>query len=244
VFYSLSKALWLAAAPASALILITAAGISWAMLRKSISGMRLGFAGTCALLLCSFTPFYICFMLPLEERFPEWAASAQSAPDGIIAVGGDTGEGLAALIELGRQFPHARLVFSGPGVSPAEFEASRAKFDRFGGDPARITWETRSRNTYENAIFSAELMKPKPGEHWLLITSALHMPRTIGCFRRAGFAVEAYPINFRTGGPSQSAIGFETGSGALSLLDAAGKEWIGLFVYHLAGMTDALFPAP
>jgi uncharacterized SAM-binding protein YcdF (DUF218 family) len=244
VFYPLSKVLWLLAAPASALILITAAGISWAVLRKSISGMRLGFAGACALLLCSFTPVYTWFLLPLENRFPEWEASSQSAPDGIIAVGGDAGEGLAVLIELGRHFPNARLLFSGPGESPADFEATRSKFALFGGNPARVTWETRSRNTYENAIYSAELVQPKPSEHWLLITSALHMPRTVACFRRAGFTVEAYPINFRGWNVSQSPIGFDSGSIALSTLDAAAKEWIGLIVYRLAGMTDAFFPGP
>jgi uncharacterized SAM-binding protein YcdF (DUF218 family) len=38
-------------------------------------------------------------------------------------------------------------------------------------------------------------MQPKPGERWLLVTSAAHMPRAIGCFRRAGFAVEACPVD-------------------------------------------------
>ena len=57
-----------------------------------------------------------------------------------------------------------------------------------------------SRNTYENAVFSKALVAPKPGEHWMLVTSAYHMPRSVGLFRKVGFAVEPYPVDWRIGG--------------------------------------------
>ena len=60
--------------------------------------------------------------------------------------------------------------------------------------------ERRSRNTQENAEFSKALVKPKQGERWLLVTSAFHMPRSVGLFRKAGFAVEPYPVDWRVGG--------------------------------------------
>ena len=60
--------------------------------------------------------------------------------------------------------------------------------------------ERRSRNTLENAEFSKALVAPKPGERWLLVTSAFHMPRSVGLFRKAGFAVEPYPVDWRVGG--------------------------------------------
>jgi uncharacterized SAM-binding protein YcdF (DUF218 family) len=51
--------------------------------------------------------------------------------------------------------------------------------------------EPRSRNTGENSVFTKELVKPTPGERWLLVTSAQYMPRAVGCFRKVGFPVEA-----------------------------------------------------
>ena len=56
--------------------------------------------------------------------------------------------------------------------------------------------EDQSRNTRENAIFTRRLVDPKPGERWLLVTSAWHMPRAIGVFRKAGFEIEAFPVDY------------------------------------------------
>jgi DUF218 domain len=62
----------------------------------------------------------------------------------------------------------------------------------------RIIVERKSRNTTENAAFTKQLVMPKPGERWLLVTSAMHMPRAVGVFRKAGFAVDAYPVGYQT----------------------------------------------
>jgi len=104
--------------------------------------------------------------------------------------------------------------------------------------------ESRPRTTSEDALYSAALLKPKPGEKWLLVTLARHMPRAVGCFRVAGFEVEPYPLGVRIGGPSHLFTLEGIGSAALFQLDAAAKEWIGLIAYGLMGKTDALFPAP
>jgi len=101
--------------------------------------------------------------------------------------------------------------------------------------------ETRSRNTFENAIYSAELIKPNPNERWLLVTAAFHMPRAIGCFRRVGFKVEAYPTEYTTGKISYLQTVFGLSSGALSRLDIAMKEWLGLLMYRLTDRSSELF---
>jgi uncharacterized SAM-binding protein YcdF (DUF218 family) len=61
-----------------------------------------------------------------------------------------------------------------------------------------MTFEANSRDTWENAVFTRDLVKPKPGETWLLVTSAWHMPRSVGIFRRLGFDVIPYPVAYRT----------------------------------------------
>ena len=243
MFYFLSKVFWLMAAPTNALVLLTGVTTFWAAIRKSKCAAWLAAVGACGLVIGGFTPVSTWLMLPLENRFPQWQAGPQAVPDGIIVLGGESGERITVLAELRRRFPQARLVYSGPGEDISRTQDLLAKFARLGGDPAHITVETRSRNTFENAIYSSELIKPSPAERWLLLTSAVHMPRAVGCFRLAGFRVEPHPIQFRTGFRSQSLLDTKA-STALSDLDVAVKEWIGLVVYRLMGWTDAWFPAP
>lgn len=102
--------------------------------------------------------------------------------------------------------------------------------------------ERRSRNTYENAVFTKALVAPKPGERWLLVTSAYHMPRSVGLFRRAGFLVEPYPVDWRIG---ERVFAFENVSAdGLFRTDIAVREWLGLLAYRLSGRTGELLPGP
>jgi uncharacterized SAM-binding protein YcdF (DUF218 family) len=70
------------------------------------------------------------------------------------------------------------------------------------------------------------------------------MPRAMGCFRKAGFSVVAYPVDFRMRGQQDLTQTFGFVSDGLKRLDMAAKEWAGLVAYRLAGHIDALFPAP
>jgi uncharacterized SAM-binding protein YcdF (DUF218 family) len=243
MFYPISKAIWLVAAPSNALILITAAAAVWAALRVSKWAAWLAVIGAWALVIGGFTPVGYWLTLPLENRFPQWEAGSQPIVNGIIVLGGEVGERITILAELTRDFPQARLVYSGPGEDHYAEDLLK-KFARLGGNRERVTMERRSRNTFENAVYSKELIKPNSNERWLLVTAALHMPRAIGCFRRVGFKVEGYPILYTTGDRSSLQTGYGLGANALTRLDAAMKEWIGLAVYRLTGKTNQLFPAP
>jgi uncharacterized SAM-binding protein YcdF (DUF218 family) len=157
---------------------------------------------------------------------------------------------LVAAAALARRYPQARVIFSGGNANLIADDAAReadyaaAVFESLGIPPQRLTMERRSRNTEENATFSKALALPKPGERWLLVTSAYHMPRAIGVFRQAGFAVEAYPVDWRTGpGAPLWALPGEA-SEALERLDRASREWMGLAAYRISGKTGALFPGP
>ena len=119
----------------------------------------------------------------------------------------------------------------------------RGALRQAGIDPDCVIFETDSRNTWENALFSRRLVEPQPGETWLLVTSALHMPRSVGIFRRVGWEVVPYPVDYRTrrGGHPYLRFEFEK---TLSLLHEATREWIGLVSYRLMDRTSALFPGP
>jgi uncharacterized SAM-binding protein YcdF (DUF218 family) len=151
---------------------------------------------------------------------------------------GGAGEGIAALSKLGQEYPKARLALCGFG--PAGNWAKRLA--EAGIDAAHINIVSQSRTTAEDAHYSAAPLKPKPDESWLLITAAMHMPRAVGCFRAAGLQVQPYPLEFMTRGRSGPFALFVTGSSAMTQLDRAAKEWIGLMAYRLMGKTDALFP--
>ena len=239
--YYVSKVFWLLAAPTSALVLISASTGLWAVLGSSICGAWLAAAATCGLVIGAFTPIGLALTVPLENRFPFSRAHLQVPPDGIIMLPGGAGNGIAAMSKLSQDYPKARLTFC--GFRTAEKNLIERLAD-LGVDPARINMETQSRTTFEDALYSAALLKPRSTERWLLVTAAMHMPRAVGCFRVAGFQVEAYPVEFMTSGRSGPFAQFATGSSALIQFDRAAKEWIGLIAYRLMGKTDAVFPGP
>lgn len=152
-------------------------------------------------------------------------------------------------VALARRLPMARLVFTGGSAAMLRNEAPEADtaarlFEALGVARERITLELKSRDTHENALFTARLLDPKPGERWLLVTSAWHMPRAMGCFRKAGFAVEAWPVDYRA--PRRLDVTHWNTSipEGLRRIDFATREYIGLVMYYLAGRTNALLPGP
>jgi len=237
MIYYISKVFWLIAAPTSALVLIGAIAACWAVLRSPNRVAWLAAAATGGLVIGTFTPLGLMLTVPLDYRFA-LSPPSQSPPDGIILLGGVAGwSGVEAVSALSQHYPKARLIFS--GFDPGD-ENVLKDFAQLGGDPARIYMEPRARTTFEDALYAAALLKPKPTDRWMLVTSAMHMPRAVGCFRAAGFRVE--PV----GGidPIASFANFDPGISALNDLNDAAKEWIGLIAYRLMGKTDALFPGP
>ena len=238
--YYVSKVFWLLAAPTNALVLISAIAALWVVLRGSKCAAWLAAAAACVLVIGTFTPIGLALTVPLENRFAFSPPDLQAPLDGIIILAGGGAAGIAAVSAVSQEYPKARLTFSGFSAT----DENLLKRALLGIDPARVYMEPRPRTTSEDALYTAALLKPKPSERWLLVTSALHMPRAVGCFRVAGFQVEPYQVEFITGGPSGPFAHFRTGSFALGQFDTAAKEWIGLIAYRLMGKTDALFPGP
>lgn len=264
MFFFLSKTLGTMLLPVNFLI---GAGVLGAFLlstRGAGFGRRLLAISALLLALCGFSPIGKLLILPLEQRFPPWDAS-RGAPDGIVVLGGaidpdlSAGRGRAvfthsadrivATAALARRYPNARIVFSGGNAdligddSAKEADYALSVFEDLGIARDRLTAERLSRNTNENAEFAKAVANPKPGERWLLVTSAFHMPRSIGLFRKAGFAVEAYPVDWR----ASKSRAFSFSSIALNGLERtelAMREWIGLTAYWLTGKMDQFFPGP
>jgi uncharacterized SAM-binding protein YcdF (DUF218 family) len=255
-----SKLFWAVVAPGNLLLLLLLAGLV-AMARGRRRGFRLVLAAALALAAAAVLPVGQWLALPLEVRFPVPTLPARI--DGIIVLGGAIEPGItkahgevalneagARIVEafiLARRDPEAKLLLSGGDASifphPGEDEAedTRRLFLAFGIAPERILVEGRSRNTYENALYSHALADPKPGQTWVLVTSAMHMPRAVGCFRHVGWNVLPYPVDFHT--TAHPGLGFALAD-HLGLLDLAAKEWVGLVAYRLLGRIDEVFPGP
>jgi uncharacterized SAM-binding protein YcdF (DUF218 family) len=117
-----------------------------------------------------------------------------------------------------------------------EADAICAYLTIMGVEPKRLLLERRSRDTFENAQFSFAMAKPKPGERWLLVTSAYHMPRAVGCFRGVGFDVTAAPADWQL----RQRLSSWSASRNLSKVNLAVKEYVGLLVYRVLGKTPSL----
>jgi uncharacterized SAM-binding protein YcdF (DUF218 family) len=263
MFFILSKTIGLLLLPSNLLIEIGFAGLVLLALRRRRTGTALMAACLILLMLVGYLPIGKALAHILEDRFPPWNPR-RGPPDGIIVLGGaidpllsqtrgmvaldDEAERVTVIAGLARAYPKARIVYSsGNGVlfphARPEADFAAPLLESFGVAPGRITLENRSRNTYENALFTKALVKPKPGEHWLLVTSAQHMPRAIGCFRRVGFPVEAYPVDWNTR-PHLHLMLTDGLSAGLHRADEAAHEWIGLAAYWLSGRTATFFPGP
>ncbi len=264
MFFALSKTVGYLLLPTNFLIGLGLLGAILLLTRFAKAGRRLMATALILLAICAFSPLGNFLFYPLEQRFPKWD-SARGDPDGIIVLGGPIDADLSAAhgvpvitaapdriitaATLAHRYPNARLVYTGGSANlwsndAKEADYATALFQGLGIPKARLTMERQSRNTKENAEFTKEVVKPKPGERWLLVTSAYHMPRSIGLFRAAGFAVEAYPVDWKIGTKEDLFKYYVVGNDGLQLVDTATREWLGLIAYRLGGRIATLLPGP
>ena len=265
LFFYAAKILWMLLHPTS---LIAGALVVGLILLRTVRwqrfGRRLLTGGAIAFVVVGLLPIGEWLTVPLENRFRRADLGRGPPPTGIVILGGaedarawpprelaglnESAERYTEAIALARRFPRMRVAFTG-GTSllvlnaVGESVTAGRLLEALGVDKARLTLEGRARDTYENAVFTKQLVNPAPGERWLLITSAWHMPRAMGCFRQAGFPVEPWPVDYRTNGHYRLWPNERIADG-LRELDAAAREYVGLLMYYLRGRTDALFPAP
>jgi uncharacterized SAM-binding protein YcdF (DUF218 family) len=256
-----SKLFWALAAPGNLLLLLLLAALVAMARDRRRRGLVAAFAVALTLFAVAILPVGQWLAAPLENRFP--VPAVPERVDGIVLLGGavapavsrahgrialnEAAERITETLALMQRHPEAKVVVTGgeaalwPRPDEEEAKQMRALLVELGVAPERVLSEDRSRNTYENAVMSRALVQPKPGETWLLVTSAAHMPRAVGCFRHVGWEVLPYPVDFRT---EDHPLPVLLLSAHLALLDFAAKEWVGLAAYRLLGRTDTLFPAP
>lgn len=265
MFFALSKILGLVVQPVNFLALLGLFGLILCLTRIARAGRIIVATAILCFAVVGFSPLSSLLLRPLEDRFPRVETAAVPAPSGIIVLGGsldeDIGlargeptlteavERLTSAVALARKYPNARLVFTGGSAGLRQTGADEARGVRelwasLGVPESQMVMEDKSRNTFENATMTRAMVDPKPGETWLLVTSAAHMPRSVGIFRKVGWDVVAYPVDYRTFGDVRDYKLSTIALDGLKRLDVALHEWFGLVAYRLTGKTDSLFPAP
>jgi|SRR5215831_1966767 len=199
------KLVWAAVQPGNLLLLCLLAGILLFLLTRGRRGRVLVGLSAVGFVLLAVAPIGPAMLMTLEQRLPRPAALPEKI-DGIIVLGGGVDPALSlsygetvfnsavarvlAGVALAHRHPEAKLALVGGegGFVPVGLAESRATLgfvveQRIA--PARIVLEERSRSTHENAVYAKELIRPAPGDIWILVTSAYHMPPR-GCFVRCG----------------------------------------------------------
>lgn len=263
MFFYLSKIFWFFIQPINLAIFLLFAGLIAGTIgrrRLAVTGSVLAFL---ILALSAWTSLGAMMLNPLEERFPK--PPLPERVDGIVVLGGGfegainlarggyelstSGDRMVETAILARRFPQAKVVVSGGNGSlflEGEGDADTAPrlLVPLGVSADRLILEDKSRNTYENAVFSRNLVQPKPGETWLLVTSAFHMPRAKALFDKAGFPTVPWPVDYRTSGKEGVGLFRDNPADSLENTTMAIREWIGLLAYWLSGRIDHPFPAP
>jgi uncharacterized SAM-binding protein YcdF (DUF218 family) len=261
MFY-LSKIFWLAAQPLSlafiAIVLGCIAGFSgW----RRLGG---GFATLAGLILfvTLYTSAGAVALQTLEDRF----SRPRTEPDNLgcmIVLGGafetevttrrggielnQAGDRFVEALRLLRAHPQSRVLVSGgdgslSGAYEGDAAASARFFSIFGIAPERLVGEATSRTTYENVVNTKDILVREKLQGCLLITSAFHMPRAVGLFRKAGIDMTPWPTDYRTAGNVRLMPDFSQPTANAQLTATALREWIGLLGYFLSGRTSALYP--
>lgn len=257
-----SKLFWLLAQPLSLVFILLVlsflfATIGWRRLYRFLSGL----AAT-LLFLTLFTSAGAVLLQGLEDRIPR-PASLPADLSCIIILGGSFENEVIAKrggmefnqaadrfvegLRLAQSHPSARILVSGgdgsfSGTYDGDAQTSKTFFTTFGIAPERLIREDQSRTTFENAANTKQLLEENGLSNCALITSAFHIPRSVGLFRKLGIDVTPWPTDYRTSGNVSLGLDFSQPSLNAQLTTTAMREWTGLLAYFITGRTHVLFP--
>ena len=255
---------WSVLSPSQIILAVAILGGLLLAAGRERTGRRLVIVGAVALLLFGLLPTARYLVYPLESRFlqPELPEHVTGI---VLLSGAERSDATATFgepqlnsaagrytttLRLAQKYPEARIVFTGgPPVDPKSGKLGQTGVARrilleIGIDPARLSFEEGSKDTCDNASNTKALVRPKAGEHWVVITSAAHMPRTMACFRAAGWEVIPQPADRHVVLDGWWGTGSFQIADNLGYLDMALHEWVGLVYYRLTGRTREIFPAP
>jgi len=263
LFFYLSKIFWWMINPANVIFLCLTLAVSFMFFKRLNSARFFGVSALIIYAVFGIFPIGSYMLNQLENRFPQ-QTEIPNGIQGIIVLGGivnvkltDARQNLAlnsnverivSLVPLTEKYPDLPILFTGgAGLigHPELNEANMLKglMGQFIKGQNKVVFENKSRNTYENALYSKEIVDENGGGKWLLVTSARHMPRAVGAFRKHDIRIVPYPVDFNTMPDFQFGLSSIPQRG-ISKFSSALHEWLGLLAYYLTDKTSELFPSP
>ncbi len=261
IVFWLSKVLWAIFSPAhfAVIILVISFFIKPRLVKSILRGLVAAF-----FMLALMFPIGDWALLPLEQ-----CNADQGIPmrvDGVLVLGGavnitvsdarnaasfnDASERIFSMLKLMKQYPTAQFIYAGGSnslkkVNMGEADYVRMFLEEIGSKPANMIFESKSRNTYEDAKETKDAYSMTPRQNWLLVTSAFHMPRAFGLFQKMGEKSETmfypYTVDYKTPGKFKFEFRFDMLHSLLKL-DTAVHEYIGLLMNSLMGRSDGFMP--
>ena len=143
-------------------------------------------------------------------------------------------------LKLAKRLPHATLVFAGGTGSLFDSKKTEATLLKgeaieFGVPAERIRVDDRSRNTHENALEAKRILSEVGGRNIVVLTSAFHMRRSLGCLRKVGIEATPYAVDFRNHRGGLDPFCWVPDVNRLGEATAAIREYVGLVVYRAKG---------
>jgi uncharacterized SAM-binding protein YcdF (DUF218 family) len=258
----LGKIAWAIFAPSHFLIILLMLFLCLPM-HRALRGFLC--TGIAFFMLCAMAlPLGDWALVPLEQC--ESKTQIPMKVDGVIVLGGavDNESTIAAggaefnsaadrfigMLKLMKTYPEAKIIYSGGPGSPKYPDFKEADYIKhavadIGLDAARVVVENQARNTAENVAYTKSVFSNPPGQSWLIVTSAYHLPRALSLFREAGAASQThfypYATDFITGQRVHFQFTFDL-PGNLGKLDTAVKEYAALGMNKLLGRSNRFLP--
>ncbi len=253
MFFIASKIFWYIFSPLTLIAILLMTGCLLLALKQAKWGRRATGLAIALFVIGGVLPTGPNLIVYLESRY-----DVPGIPDdvaGFLVLGGaihvqdetrarqmsirDHGERFTEMLRLSRAYPQVPIVYSGGDggltqSSPKESDIVQNYLKEIGYLNERLRFENRSRSTYENMAYSLELVHPQPGDKWVLITSAFHMPRSAAVFRKGGWNVLPYPAGYLEDG-TYKVLGDLDVLGNFYKLQVATKEIVGIIAYKLTG---------
>lgn len=194
---------WLMPLPFSALLLILGCIFLWC--KRERVARYLITAGLAVLIISSCTAVSDLLLLPLEEKYPKWQSSAEKI-DYVVVMGASQAEAprlpltnrpntaavyrLLEGIAVYRASPGSKLLLSG---GPGHVSLMSQVVREIGVADTDVVLQSRSHDTEEEVGLLAPIVG---GHRFVVVTSAAHMPRTMGLFHAAGLDPVPAPTHF------------------------------------------------
>jgi len=258
VFFVLSKVLDLLLSPWTWTFVLIALAVPWSRrsLRRWKRRRAFGIAAIALPVFFSFEAVSNAMMWSMEHDAPT-TYRPDVTYDVVVLLGGvgdervtaesgqpaynDNVERLTMTERLLREGKAKFVIVSGAAMEPSltEFGEARVLAEQlraWGVDGDRIVLEERARNTRENAVYSAEIIRARGWKSILVVTSAFHMKRSLECFEAVDLQVDTYQVDYRA---TRRARTWLPRAKFFADSTAVIHEWFGRVIYRTQGYARA-----